>query len=170
MKVPTRRKIFEVVGESHISKSGIPRQTILIASEPGDPVALHREPDNRFDENAILVRVADHDIGYISRSDAKVLAPALDEGLEYKARIHQLIGGVQDAPSIGARISIAWLGQSLPPTIERNIKQEIAREKKASALNQSRNEHGQFVRSDASGCLGTIALTTFMVTLILSDF
>lgn len=43
------------------------------------PVRLVREPDNKFDANAVKVVLGGEHIGYLPRETAAVLAPRLDE-------------------------------------------------------------------------------------------
>ena len=50
----------------------------------GDQVELRREPDNRFDPNAIQIWCEYHFIGYVAKHEAAVIAPDMDEdGSEY---------------------------------------------------------------------------------------
>lgn len=139
-KLPTRRKIFDVAGESHDNPDGTSRQTILRACRPGQSVVLERQPDNKFDRNAIFVTVAGQGVGFLSRADAELLAPHLDEGRTHAAQIHELTGGMPDYPSIGCRISIAWDGSALPACIVIDPKQ--------TAFNPRKPQ----------GCLGVLAL------------
>lgn len=48
MKAPTRKKVFDVVGEARTNPDGRERQDILCDVDPGDEVRLVREPDNRI--------------------------------------------------------------------------------------------------------------------------
>lgn len=47
--------------------------------EPGDEVDLIREPDNRYDHNAIQIYFRGEHIGYVAAVTAITLAPILDE-------------------------------------------------------------------------------------------
>lgn len=155
-KAPTRKKIFDLRGESRQTRAGVQRQTVLLAAEPGEPITLLREPTNSFDPNAVLACVAHHDLGYLSKDDAAVIAPALDEGVPYEARIHELTGGFGQYKHVGARISIAWCGQKLPAYKERDDRQENARDKKVRAMQQTRGSGGRFEGGASSGCFGII--------------
>lgn len=53
----------------------------------GDVVALVREPDNPFDENAVRVEWRGRKLGYVPRRDNAALAWALDRGEVLHARI-----------------------------------------------------------------------------------
>jgi hypothetical protein len=53
----------------------------------GDVVALVREPDNPFDENAVRVEWRGRKLGYVPRRDNSALAWALDRGEVLHARI-----------------------------------------------------------------------------------
>jgi hypothetical protein len=51
-------------------------------AERGESVSLNREPDNRFDRNAIAVHnIADETVGHVSRDVAMDLAPLMDQNL-----------------------------------------------------------------------------------------
>lgn len=147
MKTPTRKKVFDIVGEARETKGGLSRQSILVAAEAGDPVSLRREANNPADANAVLVLIGEHDIGYLAREDAALIAPALDNGLFHKAQLHQVTGGVAEAKHYGARIAIAWGDQNLPPCRPRDERQEVEREKRAKGL-----------EPESTGCLVLIAL------------
>lgn len=114
-KLPTRRTIFDLVGEGHRNDDGSSRLEELRQCIPGVSVTLQRQPSNSFDANAILV--LSHrgvGIGYLPREDSALLAPAIDDGRSYRAQIHELTGGLPDYPNIGCKISIAWDGRDLP--------------------------------------------------------
>lgn len=106
MANPPRKRIYDLVGESHF-------QGALRDCEPGDPIELVREPDNQHHANAVFAQSSYGKIGYISRSEADELAPALDDGQKCSAQIHELRGGTRDFPSIGCRVAIAWEGEKL---------------------------------------------------------
>lgn len=53
----------------------------------GDHLALVRERDNVFDENAVRVEWQGHKLGYVPRRDNAALAWALDRGETLQARI-----------------------------------------------------------------------------------
>ena len=145
-EAPTRRKIFDVVGECSPSLCGEDRQKVLHDTVPGAPVELQRQPDNPHDRNAILVTVDGYDIGYIPAVDAIELAPAIDAGLSYQAIIHEIRGGIKYAPNYGAKIAIAWLGQKLPNPRPLNSEQEDYR------MTREKQLYGE-----PSGCLGLLA-------------
>lgn len=71
-----------------------------------DPVLLQRDLQNRYSRSATKVLTADgHDIGFVPEEDAKVLAPLLDAGHRYAARIKKVFSGSShDIPVIVADI------------------------------------------------------------------
>jgi hypothetical protein len=171
MPLPTRRKIFDLVGESRAARDGTPRQELLAYVEPGDPVTLERQPSNPHDPNAIAVNWGGYDIGYLPRDDAEMLAPALDEGREYSARIHEVKGGVKGYASYGVCVAIAWDGKSLPPWRELHEDQQRSRRGKLAAMKRSRDATGAFTGSSnlrgwpQSGCLGVVGVAMLVSTL-----
>lgn len=112
MRPPTtRRKVFDLVGEAAINSDGGKRQDELLRSEPGERVELRREPGNEDDSNAILVLSARGvPVGHVEPEAAAVLAPIIDSGRCFEARLHCLRGGLPQYPNYGARISVAWDG------------------------------------------------------------
>ena len=50
--------------------------------EKGDKLNLFREPHNKYDKYAILVKYQGQKIGYVPRADNKVLANLMDAGKE----------------------------------------------------------------------------------------
>jgi hypothetical protein len=114
LALPTRRKVFDIAGESHRTLDGRDRQDILRQCVPGERVTLQRQPSNPHDSNAILVSVNGADIGFICREDAPLVAPLLDEGRSYHAQLHELRGGFGDYSLYGCRISITWDEERCP--------------------------------------------------------
>jgi hypothetical protein len=113
--LPTRKRIFDLVGEANY-------QDTLVRVRAGEPVTLVREPGNRFDTNAIYVTTGDgHKLGYLPRADAATLLDSLTR--KHVSVIHQLTGGMEDYPSIGCRISIAWDGAGPHPYTPLNAQQ-----------------------------------------------
>lgn len=95
MAAPTRKKLFDIVGESQNAADGTPRQHILARVDPADAVTLQRQPENPYDPNAVAVLWQGKDIGFLLREDAATIAPALDEDRPYTAQVHELRGGVK---------------------------------------------------------------------------
>jgi HIRAN domain len=56
----------------------------------GDGLQLAREPDNRFDPNAVRVEWRGHKLGYVPRRQNAALAWAMDRGETPSARVTRL--------------------------------------------------------------------------------
>lgn len=74
-----------VAGVTFDNRDGSPRQMYVRLVKKDDRLTLAREPLNDFDPNAIRVLWAtpdgeDHQIGYVPRALAAVLAPLIDAG------------------------------------------------------------------------------------------
>lgn len=70
------------------------RQEVVQNLHEGEELRLVREPENRFDPNAIRVENQQGDqIGYFNSRMAKHLAPVLDKGGEYQVLVSSLTGG-----------------------------------------------------------------------------
>lgn len=55
-----------------------------------DNLSLIRETDNRFDENAIIIKWKGEQLGYIPRLDNQTIALLMDEGNKLDAKIAKL--------------------------------------------------------------------------------
>ena len=155
---PIRRKLFDIVGEAGNTRAGEPRQKVLLGCNPGDPVELLREPDNKADANAILVIWEGHDIGYIPRESAFLLAPHIDAGRPHRAQVHCIRGGLPDYPNYGVEISIAWDGKECPASRPLDQRQERSRQAKLLAAGRKRDASGAFAGGKPKGCLGAVVL------------
>lgn len=74
-----------VAGVTFDNRDGTPRQPFIRKVKKDDRLTLKREPENPFDPNAIAVSWEDtagdqHQLGYVPRALAGVLAPLVDEG------------------------------------------------------------------------------------------
>jgi HIRAN domain len=58
--------------------------------QPGDALALTREPDNAHDRNAVRVEWKGHVLGYLPRTDNSAVARQLDRGNRLQARVVRL--------------------------------------------------------------------------------
>lgn len=107
MQLP-RRKVWDLAGEAQINDDGTPRQRVLAALQPGEPLTLQRQPENPYDRNAVAVLADKHIIGFIPKTEAALVAGLLDAGEPYRSQLHELTGGMPDYPTFGAKICIAW--------------------------------------------------------------
>ncbi|HEY1977407.1 MAG TPA: helicase-related protein [Candidatus Baltobacteraceae bacterium] len=69
------------------------RQDVLAGLREGVELELRREPENAHDPNAIAVFYGNLQLGFIKRAIAKHIAPVIDGGEPYRARIASLTGG-----------------------------------------------------------------------------
>ena len=164
-KLPTRRKVFDLAGEAQTNADGSSRQSELLICEPGEAVALRREPDNVYDANAISVfSVRGVCIGYLAKADAADIAPILDLGRRHSAKIHELRGGVSGYTSYGARVSIAWDDAKPHPHIPLDEAQQKTRHGKRSMAGRERDASGRLTsKAKSSGgcmalCLGLTSI------------
>ena len=90
------------------------RLNFLRQFKPEDlTVTLEREPENRFDRNAI--RIVVHIlpisrrtvIGYVPKGLARELSRVLDMGVKVRASLMKIIGGYGYKESLGALVNIA---------------------------------------------------------------
>ena len=57
---------------------------LLMRLKPMTPLALQRDPNNKYDSNAIAVGYGKRMLGYLPRNLVKDLAPLMDAGVEIK--------------------------------------------------------------------------------------
>lgn len=98
-----------VAGVTFENRDGTPRQPFVKRAKKDDRLALRREPDNPFDPNAIAVWWADpegldHQVGYVPRALAALLAPLVDEG----ATLTALAIRAQKVPRAGTWAKPVW--------------------------------------------------------------
>ncbi|HEY1429832.1 MAG TPA: helicase-related protein [Candidatus Tumulicola sp.] len=69
------------------------RQDVVAGLRADAPLELVRQPANAFDPNAIAVHFGNLQLGFIRRGIAAHIAPAMDGGATYLARVASLTGG-----------------------------------------------------------------------------
>ena len=67
------------------------QKTIKKFAFPKSKYELVRQPDNQYDENAIMVTAAGHDIGYLPKYLAAELAPIIDAGQKLNVQFRRLL-------------------------------------------------------------------------------
>ena len=103
------REPFASIGEAHrfhtkiVGVSFEGRQDVVAGLREGYELALERQPDNPHDANAIAVRYGQLQIGFLRKEIAMHVAPRMDSGTRYRARIESLTGGTAAAPGGGTR-------------------------------------------------------------------
>ncbi len=81
---------FMVAGVRHEGRPAIIEQH----TSAGDPVTLERDPDSRYGNTAITVRLANGaQIGLVPEDESQRIAPLLDQGAKYEARISKILAG-----------------------------------------------------------------------------
>jgi single-stranded-DNA-specific exonuclease len=69
------------------------RQDIIAGLHAGAPLQLLRQPANPHDANAIAVHYGDLQLGFFNKRLAAHIAPRMDAGARYSARVASLTGG-----------------------------------------------------------------------------
>ena len=93
------RERFADIGEAesfHTKIVGVSfegRQDRVLGLALGDELQLVREPANPYDPNAVAVRYGTLALGFLRREIAKRLAPKIDAGTRYTARVASVTGG-----------------------------------------------------------------------------
>lgn len=96
-----RRDDFSGIGDRDAFRTKIVgisfegRQDVAAGLVPGTPLDLVRQPENPKDANAIAVCLGALQIGFLRRQIAVHLAPLLDGGVRYRARVEHVTGGTQ---------------------------------------------------------------------------
>jgi single-stranded-DNA-specific exonuclease len=71
------------------------RQDVIAGLASGAELELARRPDNPHDRNAIAVSYGNLQLGFINKQIAAHIAPLIDAGARYRARIASLTGGAE---------------------------------------------------------------------------
>lgn len=71
------KQTYSIVGTNFC---GPKAQVLIKALKPGADVVLVREPDNKFDKNAVAVWVDGERIGYVPKATNRALAAFIDQG------------------------------------------------------------------------------------------
>lgn len=67
------------------------RQDIIKNLEAGTPLLFERDPENKFDKNAVKVIAEGKHIGFLPKGSW--VAGEMDKGVQFKAAIAQITGG-----------------------------------------------------------------------------
>ena len=87
---------FNVVGVTFLNDDGSSRQSIISNCKRDDEIRLVREPENKFDKNAIAIFHKLGQVGYVAKDFAKQMAPDMDYGYSYEGVIANVTGGNDD--------------------------------------------------------------------------
>lgn len=83
---------IRVVGEGYANSDGSSRQKAVSRARVGASLQMAREPQNKWDANAIKVVSDLGQIGYVPREVAEALSPVLDRGVPIEARVSKVDG------------------------------------------------------------------------------
>jgi single-stranded-DNA-specific exonuclease len=97
------------------------RQDAISALQPGEELALVREPNNPADPQAVAVRVGRLPLGYLRKQIAARIAPNIDAGERYRAEVRHVTGG--GSRTTGVNI---WVSRERA-TVDRRFAGERAR-------------------------------------------
>ena len=68
------------------------RQDIIKDLEPGTPLSFERDPENKYDKNAVKVIAEGKCIGYLPKGSW--VPGEIDKGFQFTAQIAQITGGI----------------------------------------------------------------------------
>lgn len=95
--VPNRRQVVEAIRRPpEIFSSSIAgveyegREMHTLELDVGASVELRRDFDNQYDANAVSVYFRGNQIGFLERNVARMVAPDLDCGMSYEARVDRV--------------------------------------------------------------------------------
>ncbi len=110
--VPRNRSIATSLraGKNHLTASvagiGYEHRAALLAEvAPGHAAKLVRDYTNQYDSNAIEVRVGGEVLGYVPRTEARLLAPRMDAGAQTAATVAK-VGRNPSEPRLVVEISV----------------------------------------------------------------
>ena len=83
------------------------RQMNLARANVGDVIRLVRRPENAFDPNAVEVLTVDGaSLGWVPKTQAKLIAPHLDAGTAIHGKILSVAGNLDAGYNLGASVSL----------------------------------------------------------------
>lgn len=86
------------------------RQDVIYRLSEGERLTLLREPENRYDTNAVKVQtIKGNQVGYLNARLSKHFAPLLDRGEQYQVFVSQVTGG--NEKNYGLNIVLSKLGK-----------------------------------------------------------
>lgn len=102
----------KVAGVSHANSNRTSRQKIIRdLAKLGMPLQFEREPDNKFDKNAVAVWIETSEgrkqIGYLDSHTAEQVAGDLENGIPWYGIITDITGGSDDKPTRGVNIFLS---------------------------------------------------------------
>ena len=109
------------------------RQDVVAGLVPGHELELRRQPDNPVDANAIAVHYGALHIGFLRKEIAKHLAPLIDGGARYHARIEHVTGGT-NGKNFGVNIRVQREALKRPDAFLVQIRAQADRESVRRAL------------------------------------
>lgn len=107
----------KIAGVSQKNDDGSSRQeNINLFAKEGKPLILNREPNNKFDKNAVSVWIfvkgcfgsGTHQLGYLDSHTAEEVAPLIDKGVPVNVNITSVTGGGEDQKYRGVNIKISY--------------------------------------------------------------
>jgi single-stranded-DNA-specific exonuclease len=100
------------------------RQDRVGGLKPGDALELERQPENEFDPNAIAVKFGTLHLGFLRREIALRLAPNIDGGDRYSARVDTVTGGGER--HVGVNIHVRRHRIAAAPAVRDEATRELA--------------------------------------------
>ena len=96
----------KLAGVSH-EQGGVNPQRLLRKCKSGQQLTLIRDPQNRYDKNAIKVCLpTGEQLGWIGKDVAERLAEDIDKGDSVRAEISEVTGGTFSKPDRGCNVLI----------------------------------------------------------------
>lgn len=90
---------LKVVGVTFKNDDGSSRKDLILAMTDQSPVMLEREPNNKYDPNAIKVLTDGGQIGYIGKDYSAILAEYMDMGRQFTAMVKpKCVGEFKNRP------------------------------------------------------------------------
>ncbi len=79
---------LKVVGVTFTNEdTNTPRQSILAQLDTASAVFIEREPNNKYDKNAVKVMTLLGQVGYIGKDYASIMCEMMDAGRTFKTQI-----------------------------------------------------------------------------------
>ena len=111
---------YSTIGDAsrfHTKLAGVSfegRQDVIAGLRDGVDLRLMRQADNPYDRNAIAVHYGQLQLGFISKGIAAHIAPLIDAGASYRARVASLTGGTSEKHR-GVNVLVERIGVAAAP-------------------------------------------------------
>ena len=142
---------LDIVGESH--HQDVIKGIFEVTADSKFPIFLVPEPGNQYDKNAIRVLVGTQMIGYVAKSQAKILAKVLMTKIENEKL---LVNGEASVHSRDGKVFGVFGSVFLGKSLTQDSEDVVAKESSAKELNSAKTKLQKLLDSDSPESLAQL--------------